>query len=303
MKVGFCGLGAMGVPMVERLLAAGHEVTVWNRDADKTRALVARGARRAPTPRSLGCDSDLAMLCLLDATAVEQVVFGANGIAGSQRCRILVDHSSIPPETTRAFAGRLAQHGCTWVDAPVSGGVPGARAGRLVVMAGGTVEAIDAVRPLLAAYASRTTRTGGIGTGQLAKLCNQTIVAAAVVALAEALALARGSNLDPAVLHEALQGGWADSKVLQTFLPRMAGNPPDHIGAIATMLKDVDAVVAEGISSQTPTPISGAVQDLLRRCVHEGGGAKDLSRVIEAYSRPRQYLVREPSAGGRGKSP
>lgn len=288
MKVGFCGLGLMGLPMARRLIDAGQEVHVWNRSVAKAEALAARGAVRQATPAAVAEAVDVVCLCLMDAAATGQVVFGADGIAHAHGARWLVDHSSIPPAATRAYAERLAaQSGMAWIDAPVSGGVPGAEAGTLAIMAGGSVAAVDAVRPVLAAYASRVTHMGPTGAGQATKLCNQIIVASTVAAIAEAVALAANSGLDASRLVDALSGGWADSKLLQVFVPRMTNPPAGRLGALDTMLKDLDAVVSYAAESGSPVPVAASVQQLLRLAEARGLGDSDLPRLVDLLLRAR----------------
>ncbi|MFA5609916.1 MAG: NAD(P)-binding domain-containing protein, partial [Alcaligenes sp.] len=139
MKLGFCGLGLMGAAMVQRLLKAGHEVKVWNRSREKAEPLAALGAQIVSTPREAAESTDGVLLCLFDAKAAEAVVFGADGIAQAAGLKWLVDHSSIDPEATRKLAARLAEIcGADWIDAPVSGGIPGVEAGTLAIMTGGS---------------------------------------------------------------------------------------------------------------------------------------------------------------------
>lgn len=145
MRLGFCGLGLMGAPMVQRLLAAGHEVRVWNRSPGKAAHLATLGAQVASTPFDAGNGADGVLLCLYDATAVEAVVFGPDGVAQVKRLAWLADHSNIPPDTTRLLACRLAEtNGAHWLDAPVSGGVAGVDAGTLAVMVGGEATHLEA---------------------------------------------------------------------------------------------------------------------------------------------------------------
>jgi 2-hydroxy-3-oxopropionate reductase len=173
MKVGFCGTDLMGTAMVERLLAAGHDVTVWNRTAAELEALVKAGARVAATPAALAVDHEVVILCLPDASAVLEVVFGPNSILSSDSAGIVVDHSGIPPDVTRNFASVLSlEVDRAWVDAPICGGVSEARAGQLTVMAGGRDLAIRIASPFMTAYASRITHIGDVGSGQTARLCN-----------------------------------------------------------------------------------------------------------------------------------
>ncbi|AHI79518.1 NADP oxidoreductase coenzyme F420-dependent family protein [Burkholderia thailandensis USAMRU Malaysia  len=285
MDVGFCGPGLMGAPMIRHLLSAGHRVHVWNRTRAKADALAAHGAQVVDTPAELAARAQTVMLCVLDAQAVGDVVFGASGVlAGDAAVRCvtrIVDHSSIPPAATRAYAARAAALGASWVDAPVSGGVPGAEAGTLAVMAGGAQADVDAVRGLIGAYASRVTHLGDAGAGQTAKLCNQAIVTASVTAIAEAVGLAQASGIDAARLAEALAGGWADSVLLQTFVPRMTstGHPP--IGALKTFQKDVDAIADAARDAGAVMPVAATVQQVLRLGAAMGLAQADFAAFID----------------------
>ncbi len=285
MKIGFCGLGLMGAPMVKRLLAAGHQVTVWNRTADKAASLFGPDVLVALTPAQLAQDCDVVLLCLFDAQAVEQVVFGPNGLVNGKAMRYLVDHSSIPPAKTIQLAGRLAaDHGAIWVDAPVSGGVGGAQQGTLAIMAGGPQDAIQQLTPLMLSYGQRVTRMGDVGTGQVSKLCNQTIVTSTIAAIGEAVALAQASGVDATQLSHALAGGWADSVLLQIFVPRMTEPPPTKIMAtINTMLKDLDTVAALAQQHRVPMPVSSATQQAYRQSGALALGESDVSQLIRLY--------------------
>ncbi|WQD80001.1 NAD(P)-dependent oxidoreductase [Paraburkholderia kururiensis] len=314
MDIGFCGPGLMGAPMIRHLLRAGHAVHVWNRTREKAEALEADGARVVATPRELASCAEVVLLCVADAAAVEAVVFGEQGVLGreapevvvgqagsgrgegavspvhappTRRVLRIVDHSSIPPTATRTFAERAAAWGVGWVDAPVSGGVAGAQAGTLAVMAGGEVADVAAVTPLLGAYAARVTCMGGSGAGQTTKLCNQAIVTATVAAIAEAVSLAQRSGIDAAKLAEALSGGWADSALLQTFVPRMTQRDLAPIGALKTFQKDVETIAAAAAATGTPMPVSGTVQQLLRLGAAMGLGEADLSAFIDVLQTPR----------------
>lgn len=295
-ELGFCGPGLMGAPMIRHLLRAGHAVRVWNRSPEKAEALVADGAQVGATPAELAQHADVVLLCVADGAAVEQVVFGEHGLlAGARgeggrapRVRRIVDHSSIPPELTRELAARAAALGVGWVDAPVSGGVAGAHAGSLAIMTGGATEDVEAVAPILGAYAARVTHMGGPGAGQTTKLCNQAIVTATVAAIAEAVSLARRSGIDAARLPEALAGGWADSTLLRTFVPRMTQEGLAPIGALKTFQKDVDTVADAARQTGTPMPVSGAVQQILRLGAAMGLGDADLSGFIDVLQTPRR---------------
>jgi 2-hydroxy-3-oxopropionate reductase len=236
---------------------------------------------------------ELIFLCVSDAAAVEQVVFDpAHGIAtaaqratttttGRARVRRIVDHSSIAPSATRSLAQRAAAAGIGWVDAPVSGGVAGATAGTLAVMAGGAAADVDAATPVIRAYAARVTHMGDVGAGQTAKLCNQSIVTATVAAIAEAVSLAQRSGIDAARLTEALAGGWADSVLLQTFVPRMTTSGAAPIGAMRTFQKDVDTIAATAYETGTPMPVAGTVQQVLRLAAAMGLADADFSAFVD----------------------
>jgi 2-hydroxy-3-oxopropionate reductase len=298
-ETGFCGPGLMGAPMIRHLLRAGHTVHVWNRTRAKAEALRAEGAHVVDTPRELAARCDAVLLCVADAAAVEQTVFGPAGLldggpgaghpAAPHRVRWIVDHSSIPPAATRALARRAA--GSTapvgWIDAPVSGGVAGATAGTLAIMAGAAASDLAAVRPLLDAYAARVTHMGEVGAGQTAKLCNQAIVTATVAAIAEAVSLAQRSGIDAAKLTEALAGGWADSVLLRTFVPRMTQSGLAPIGALRTFQKDVDTVAATAYETGTPMPVASTVQQLLRLGAAMGLADADFSAFIDILQTPR----------------
>jgi len=296
-EIGFCGPGLMGAPMIRHLLRAGHAVHVWNRSRAKAEALRADGAKVVDTPHQLAARAEAVLLCVADAAAVEDVIFGVNGLLGpdagdeagaSGKLRWIVDHSSIPPAATRALAQRAAAAGVGWVDAPVSGGVGGASAGTLAVMAGGDAADVEAVRPLIGAYASRVTHMGAVGAGQTTKLCNQAIVTSTVAAIAEAVTLAQKSGIDAARLTEALAGGWADSVLLQTFVPRMTqtGLPP--LGALKTFQKDVDTVAATAFETATPMPVAGTVQQLLRLAAAMGLANADFAAFVDVLQPERR---------------
>jgi len=281
MKLAFCGLGLMGEPMVKRLLAAGHTVHVWNRTPAKAQALTALGAQWCDTPAQAASDVDGVFMCLLNTAAVEQVVFGPEGLVHARNLRWLVDHSSVPPEQTRAWSQRL-HLACQadWLDAPVSGGVMGVQTGTLAVMVGGPASPLDSASQAMRAYASNINHMGDSGAGQATKLCNQTIVASTVAAIAEAVGLAHRNGIDLNQLAKALQGGWADSKPLQVFVPRMISPSQPSIGALSTMLKDVDTVMQVAQSSGAPMPVMATVQQQLRAAQAAGLGEAELSALI-----------------------
>jgi 3-hydroxyisobutyrate dehydrogenase len=281
--LGYIGLGLMGLPMTGRLLAAGNKVAVWNRSAGKTTKAVEAGAVAVSNPAGVAASAQIIFMCLTDASAVEEVVFGTGGLAQVPgEGKIVVDFSSIHPSATRDIAARLhSASGMRWIDAPVSGGTKGAEEGTLAIMAGGSVDDIARVRPYVLMMARNFTHMGPIGAGQTTKLCNQVIVGCTMAVLAEATRLATNAGIDAKRLPEALKGGFADSIPLQLFVPRMADgihSPP--LGHSATMLKDLDTVLDVARSSGSPVPMASLAAQLFRMLQATHG---DDAEALEIY--------------------
>jgi 3-hydroxyisobutyrate dehydrogenase len=281
--LGYLGLGMMGFPMTQRLVAAGHDVTVWNRSSGKAAVLVEAGAKLASSSREVAANASIIFMCLTDAAAVEDVVFGPDGLATADGAgKLVVDFSSIHPDAARSIAARLKlANGMGWIDAPVSGGIMGAEQGTLAVMAGGDAADIERARPYVLAMARRLTHMGPTGAGQTSKLCNQVIVGCAMAVLAEATRLAVNAGIDASRLPEALAGGFADSIPLQLFVPRMVQgihSPP--LGHIATMLKDLDTVIDVARDTSSPVPMSALAAQLFRLAKSARGENAD---ALEIY--------------------
>lgn len=281
--LGFIGLGQMGEPMVRRLLAAGFPVAVWNRSSNKVAPALEHGARAATSPAELARGAEIVMTCVTDQRALEAVLFSPQGVAeGGARGKLVVDFSSIAPDAARAFALRLERLGMGLVDAPVSGGVPGAEKGTLVVMAGGREEHVERVRPVLAHLASRVTRMGESGAGQATKLCNQIIVGALLPVLAEAVRLAEAAGVDATRLPEALKGGFADSAPLQIFGARMARRQFEpRLAAAALLKKDLENAAALARERGVTLPMVSAASELYRLLEAQGRVQQDPSVLIE----------------------
>lgn len=282
-KLGFIGLGLMGNPMAARLLAAGYEVTVWNRSRDKMKPLVQKGARAADSPAAVARSAEIVMMCVTDQKAVEQVLFGRDGAAeGVARGALVVDFSSTAPAAARDFASRLAERGVGSVDAPVSGGVAGATNGTLAVMAGGRVEDIERARPVVMNLAQRFTRMGDAGAGQVTKLANQIIVGCAFAAIAEAVRLAEAAGVDAKMLPEALKGGSADSGPLQVYGARMAARTFEpRLSANAIMLKDLGNAAAVAKELGVPLPMADTAASRYRLLAEQGKAEADPATLIE----------------------
>ncbi|SDP89464.1 NAD(P)-dependent oxidoreductase [Ectopseudomonas guguanensis] len=280
----FAGIGLMGLPMTRRLLAAGYPLTLWNRTPDKCAPLLELGAHRVQNPAELCRDASVVMLCLANTEVVREVVFGPGGIVeGARAGQLLVDFSSLEPAATREMAAELeARTGMRWVDAPVSGGTPGAEAGTLAIMAGGREEDVERVRPVLAHLGQRLTRMGEVGAGQVTKVCNQMIVACNALVIAEVVALAERSGVDASLIAQALAGGFADSKPLQILAPQMAASQFEPIKwHVRTLLKDLDTAVKLSREQGSATPMSGLAAQLMRLHGSQGNLERDPATLVE----------------------
>jgi len=281
--LGFVGIGLMGRPMVERLLGHGFEVHVWNRTPAKAQGLVEKGAVLAESLEALVARVDAVLLCVSDTAAVVDV---AKTIVVTARPGLLVvDFSSIEPVATRTLAAELGAGGASWVDAPVSGGVDGAERGTLAIMAGGDEASIARARAICAPLGRRFTRVGEVGAGQVAKICNQMIVACNAMVLAEVVAFAESAGVDAALLPEALEGGFADSLPFRLLVPRMATRAFEPVRwKVATLLKDLDMAVALSRELGAPTPVSGTAAQLFRTHARRGHAASDPSTLVMMYT-------------------
>ena len=284
--IGFIGIGLMGKPMTLRLLQAGYKVTVWNRTLEKIDPVVACGAHRASSIADVVNASDIIMLSLTDTNAVEDVVFGPSGIAEHGAAgKLIIDLSSIEPETTRLLANNIHDRcGMAWVDSPVSGGVIGAEQGTLVIMAGGTVSNIERAGPVLQPLSQRVTRMGNVGAGQVTKICNQMIVSCNAMVIAEMIALAKRSGVDAERIPEALSGGFADSKPLQILGPEMTTETFEPIKwRVKTLLKDLYMAVNLSVTQGSPVPMSGLAAQLMQTHGNHGYLEMDPSTLIKLY--------------------
>jgi 3-hydroxyisobutyrate dehydrogenase len=287
--IGYIGLGLMGANMPPRLLDAGYPVTVWNRTPDKMQAAVARGAAAGKSPADVTQRSDIVQLCLLDTKAVEAVVFGPDGVArGAKAGKILVDHSTISAAATREMAARLRREtGMAWVDCPVSGGTMGAASGTLVMMAGGDAADVERIRPVLAHLSRRLVHMGPQGAGQATKMVNQIAVSCIYVVLAEMVTLARQCGVEADRLPAALEGGFADSRLLQVMGPRMIAADFRPVGQVRTMVKDLQLLADLAADTSTALPMTGLATQLFRLHQGHGHGELDITSIIKLYEGAR----------------
>jgi 3-hydroxyisobutyrate dehydrogenase len=288
-RIGFIGIGLMGEAMTRRLLDKGYEVTVWNLEPERLETVVPHGARAAESPAAVTRASDLVLMCVLHTAAVESCVFGQDGVAKEAKAdKLLIDLSTADPAATRDMAARLKREtGMGWVDAPVSGGPPAARDGTMTVMAGGSPEDIEMVRPLMADMAGNFTHMGPSGAGQTTKMINQAIVGAGYVLMAEALVLAERAGIDAARLPQALAGGHADSNLLRKLYPQMQARDFDPPRSYARqLLKDMKAVKAFAHDLGLDLGVVEKAAEQYAAFVARGNEMSDSASVVRLYEGP-----------------
>ena len=286
-RVGYVGVGLMGLPMVKRLASAGYRIRAYDLVPEKTAAAAAAGAASASSPADAAKGADLVLLNLPTTEAVEQAVFGDAGVASSlQPPQLVVDFSTIKVEKCKAFAQRLrSATGCGWIDAPVSGGPPASGAGTLTIMAGGEAEEVERARPLFADISAHFTRMGPSGAGMVAKMLNQLIVGCGHAVMAEAIVLAEAAGIDAARLPECLAGGHADGSLLQKLYPRMQQRDFSPLGYARQVLKDLEMVHEYAAGLKAPTPMMSEALSLYRILIHLGHAELDSGAILKVYDR------------------
>ena len=284
-RIGYVGVGLMGLPMLKRLLSLGYAVTAYDIAADKTAAARAAGAQAADSPAAAARGADLLLLNLPTTAAVESALLGEGGAAAVLKApQLVLDFSTIPPAKARELAGKLrAAGGAGWIDAPVSGGPPAAGDGTLTVMAGGEAAEIERALPLLKDVSARCTRLGPVGSGLAAKMINQLVVGIGHAMLAEAIVLAEGAGLDATQLPQALAGGLADSNLMQRFYPRMVKRAFAPQGYVRQLLKDLEMVHEFAATTKSPTPMTAQALSLFRMLAHLGYTELDSTALIKLY--------------------
>ena len=279
-RIAFLGTGLMGAPMARNLLKAGHDVAVWNRTASKAEALASYGARVALTLAEAVCGAEFIIMIVADGKVGLEIMADSDLRKALSKDAIWIDMSSALPDEARAQSTSLAELGVHYVDAPVSGGVPGAEAGTLAIMAGGQADVVISATPVFEAM-GRAIHVGPSGSGQLAKLANQAIVAITIGAVAEAMLFLRETGADPAGVREALKGGFADSTILQMHGERMttgnfAPGGPSHL-----QLKDLRNVLSEAADAGLSLPMVQSTHDRYARLVSDlSGEMKDHSALF-----------------------
>ena len=285
-SIAFIGMGLMGAPMAKNLLAAGFRVTCYNRTASKTASVVALGATAFPTAKEAAVDADIVISCVTDGPDVERVYFGEDGATrGAKSNTLFVDMSTIAPSMSIQIGERLRDKSLRFIEAPITGGTLGAQKGTLSIMVGGPEADFLELKPVFAAMGKNFTYCGPWGAGQGVKLCNQIMGAMNILGVCEAFALARGLNIDPALIEKALNGGAASSWALQNLAPKIAASDWSPGFMIDTQQKDMRLVLDAAEQAQTVLPGTALVTQLWRSAQAQGDGAEGIHALDKVLRR------------------
>ena len=286
-KVALIGAGAMGGAIGTRLAETDNALTVFDLDAVKVQALVAKGARSADSAAEAASASNFVVTSLNSPKIIDAAVFGPGGVAeGAKPGTLIIDMSSIDPVSTREFSARAGEIGLRWVDSPLSGGPPKALTGELTLMAGGEAADVEEAHDVLKYVSSTYTHMGPSGAGQTTKLINQVLCGLGFVAIAEATQLAVDAGIDVAKIPQALKGGRADSVLLQEYMPRFAVKDYRRTGRIDNMVKDLDGAQDLARLTNTAMPLTAACAEIHRMLTAAGLGGEDQAALMEFFKGP-----------------
>jgi 2-hydroxy-3-oxopropionate reductase len=290
-NVGFIGLGIMGAPMAGHLMKGGHKVFLHSHGGVPT-TLTDAGGIACANGKEVAQKADVIITMVPDTPHVQDVLFGENGVAqGLSKGKIVVDMSSISPIETKEFAKRINALGCEYIDAPVSGGEVGAKAGSLTIMAGGTEAAFAKVKPLFELMGKNITLVGGNGDGQTCKVANQIIVALTIEAVGEALLFASKAGADAGRVRQALMGGFASSRILEVHGERMVKRSFDPGFRIELHQKDLNLALNSARKIGVSLPNTATCQELFNACVAHGGKAWDHSGMVRALENMANFEI------------
>lgn len=283
MKVAFIGMGTMGEPMALNILKTGFDLTVHNRTRQKEEAVARAGASRAETPADAAKKSDVIVTCVSDTPDVQEVILGNAGVIHSaKRGALVVDMSTISPESTRRIANTLAEKEVQMIDAPVSGGFEGAQKGTLSIMVGGNDEDVKRAKPVLSAMGNRITHVGPVGAGQLTKAINQIIVAGTYFSVAEGMALGLKAGLDMEKVIQAVSGGAASSWALINRSGNMIGNTYPLGFRLRLHRKDLKIALEIGRELGVALPVAAYVEQAETGLIARGYGDEDISAIARS---------------------
>ena len=291
--IALIGAGAMGGAIGARLVTTGTPLTVFDLDPVKVAALTDLGATTAPSAAKAAANVQAVILSLNAPRIVRAAVFGPGGVAeGAAPGTLIIDMSSIDPETTKSLADDAKAKGLRWVDSPLSGGIPKAATGELTLLQGGAPDDVAEAQAVLAKVASNQTRMGGPGAGQTTKLINQVLCGLGFLAVAEATALAEAAGVDAAMIPQALKGGRADSAILQEYMPRFATRDYRRTGRIDNMVKDLNGAQDLARLTHTSMPLTALCAEIHRMLTAAGLGGEDQAALMEYFKGPQARVER-----------
>ena len=291
-NIGFIGLGTMGRPMALNLIGGGHTLYLHSRSG-VPQLLTAAGGVACANAREVARKADIIIIMVPDTPDVASVLFGADGVVeGLSPGKVVVDMSSISPIETKTFAARVREHGCEYLDAPVSGGEVGAKNATLTIMVGGSPAAFERVKPLFELMGKNITLVGGNGDGQTCKVANQIIVALNIEAVGEALLFASKAGADPVKVRQALMGGFAASRVLEVHGERMIKRAFDPGFRIELHQKDLNLALSGARALGMSLPNTATAQELLNACAANGGARWDHSAMVRALEKLAGHEVK-----------
>ena len=283
-NIGFIGIGLMGFPMAKNLLKSGYNLKAYNRSQDKADRLKEFGAEISTSIKGVVTNSDVVIAMLTDDAAVEKVMGSDEFISNIKESATVIDMSSVNPIITKKYAVILKEKNINYLDAPVSGGTIGAEEASLAIMVGGDEKTFKECYDLLKILGNPTL-VGPVTSGQISKLANQIIVGVTIGAVAEAVTLCEKSGTNPSKMIEALSGGWADSKILQTHGKRMISKDFSPKGKTTTQLKDMTNIINAGKAVETHLPISSLIKEMYKDLVADGHGNTDHSSLYNAIEK------------------
>ena len=297
-KIGFIGLGRMGLPMAYNLLRAGHDVTVHNRSQEKVRQIADAGATAATSTLEVMAGCDIVLACLPDVATCEAVLLGDDGALPNARPgQIIVDHSTVGASTSKACAAAAEQRGAMFLDAPISGGTERATDGTLTIMVGGPAEAYKLAQPLFDVMGAVVRHVGPTGSGTAAKLVNQLLVGVHMVAAAEAMLLGAKSGADPALVFELVNSGWGQSFLLGRNAPAMLDRDFDGVRTqLRVFLKDLGLIQEMARDLGTPIAAGDLAYKLLAEAVEQGLGDLDSAAIVLPMEEQAQFQIKRMDA-------
>ncbi len=286
MKIGFIGLGIMGKPMSKNLVKAGHELVVCDFNKDAVAELVEMGAKQAANGAEVAKECDVVITMLPNSPHVRSVALGENGIVdGAHEGSVLIDMSSIDPTESKKIGEELEKKGIEMLDAPVSGGEPKAIDGTLSVMVGGKKDLFDKYYDMLMVMAGSVVYVGELGSGNVAKLANQIVVAVNIAAVGEALAFAKKAGTDPELVYQAIRGGLAGSTVMDAKAPMMLSRNFKPGFRIELHIKDLNNALNAAHAISAPVPLTGQLMEMMQALKADGYEKEDHSSLVKFYEK------------------